>query len=195
MAEVDVGEEAATLARELEKNPALVQLALQESREVIRADSGVLICETNDGWICANAGIDASNVVGEDTVALLPLDSDASARRIRAELRAATGFLPAVVVADSFGRPWRIGQCDVAIGCAGLVVADDWRGRTDREGSELSATLIAVADQIAAAADLSRNKIAGAPVAIVRGLERLVTAQDGPGATALQRPAAEDLFR
>ena len=100
-----------------------------------------------------------------------------------------------VVVADSFGHPWRVGQCDVAIGCAGLVVTDDWRGQTDREGTELSATLIAVADQIAAAADLSRDKTAGAPVAIVRGLERFVTAQDGPGAAALQRPAAEDLFR
>ena len=195
LAEVEVSDEAVTLAQELEKDPAVVQLVLDESASVIRAEAGVLICETNGGWICANAGIDSSNVPGENAVTLLPLDSDASARRIRAELHGAIGVSPAVLIADSFGRPWRLGQCDIAIGCAGLEPADDWRGRTDREGSELSATLIAVADQIAAAADLSRDKTAGAPLAIVRGLDRLVTAEDGPGAAALQRPPGEDLFR
>ncbi len=125
----------------------------------------------------------------------MPQDSDASARRIRAELGAATGASPAVIIADSFGRPWRLGQCEVAIGCAGVGPADDWRGLADRDGSELSATLVALADQIAAAADLARDKAAGVPVAIVRGLGHRVTAEDGPGATALQRPAGEDLFR
>lgn len=195
LSEVEVDTEGAALAQGLNKDPALVQLALQESRRVIRAGHGVLICETNDGWICANAGIDSSNVPGENTVTLLPLDSDASARRIRAEMRSATGYSPAVVVADSFGRPWRVGQSEVAIGCAGLHPAEDWRGKTDREGNELTATLVAVADQIAAAADLSRDKAAGVPVAVIRGLGRLVVEQDGPGAAALQRPAAEDLFR
>ena len=195
LSEVEITEEAAALAVSLFKEPAIIELALQESKRVVRAEHGVLICETRDGWICANAGIDSSNVASEGTVTLLPIDSDASARRIRAELRAASGCLAAIVVADSFGRPWRHGQCDVAIGCAGLAPTDDWRGRRDRQGRELSATLVAIADQLAAAADLSRDKAAGMPASIVRGLDRLVIDQDGPGAAELQRPAAEDLFR
>ena len=155
----------------------------------------MLIAETHGGWICANAGIDASNVPGDGAVTLLPLDADASARRIRAEIHEAAGVSPAVLIADSFGRPWRIGQADVAIGCAGLVPLDDWRGRRDHEGRELSATIVAIADQVAAAADLVRDKDAGIPAAVVRGLDRYVSDADGPGAVALQRPAAEDLFR
>ena len=195
LGEVTPGERARELAAELDKDPALVELILAESRSIVRAERGVLIVETNSGWICANAGIDASNVAGDDAVALLPLDSDASARRIRRELRAAAGVAPAVVVSDSFGRPWRIGQTDAAIGCAGLVAIDDWRGRADREGRELAATAIAVADQLASAADLARDKTSGAPAVRVRGAARLVTEEDGPGATALRRPAEEDLFR
>ena len=145
--------------------------------------------------ICANAGIDSSNVGGGRRVALLPADPDASARRIRVELQTAAGVRPAVVIADSFGRPWRLGQAEVAIGCAGLEPLDDWRGRRDRDGRELEATAIAVADQIAAAADLVRSKDGGRPVVVVRGLDHLVRAEDGPGAAGLQRPAGEDLFR
>ncbi len=126
---------------------------------------------------------------------LLPEDADASARRIRGEIRAACGVAPAVVVADSFGRPWRVGQTDVAIGCAGLVVLDDWRGRRDAEGRELTATMVAVADEVAAAADLVRGKDAGVPAAVVRGLGRYVIEEDGPGATLLRRERSEDLFR
>ena len=111
------------LAAELGKDPRLVELILAESREVLRADHGVLIVETNGGLVCANAGIDSSNVPGEDRVALLPEDSDASARRIRAEISRPSGVRPAVVIADSFGRPWRLGQTEVAIGCAGLRAA------------------------------------------------------------------------
>jgi coenzyme F420-0:L-glutamate ligase / coenzyme F420-1:gamma-L-glutamate ligase len=195
LAEVEVGPEARELAARLEKDPALVELVLAESRRIVRAERGVLITETVGGWVCANAGIDASNVPGDDAVALLPLDPDASARRIRSEIEAAAGVRPAVVVADSFGRPWRLGQSDVAIGVAGLRALDDWRGRHDREGRELTATAIAVADQVAAAADLARDKASGQPVAIVRGLEQHVTVDDGPGAVVLQRPAGEDLFR
>jgi coenzyme F420-0:L-glutamate ligase/coenzyme F420-1:gamma-L-glutamate ligase len=154
-----------------------------------------LIVETRSGWICANAGIDSSNVPGDDTVTLLPADPDESARRIRAELCAATGASPAVVVADSFGRPWRLGQVEVAIGSAGLAALDDWRGRTDHEGRKLAATVVAVADQAAAAADLARAKDAGVPVCLVRGLGRFVSVEDGPGARAIQRPEADDLFR
>src|SRR5205085_12392854 len=129
--------------------PRMVQLVLDESRAVIRAEGGVLITETRGGWICANAGIDASNLPGEESVALLPEDADASARRIRAEVSEAAGASPAVVIADGFGRPWRLGQADVAIGCAGLAPVDDWRGRSDAAGRELSATVIAVADELA----------------------------------------------
>ncbi|MGH2993302.1 MAG: coenzyme F420-0:L-glutamate ligase [Solirubrobacterales bacterium] len=193
--DVDVSAEARELAARLGKDPALVQLVLDESRSVVRARSGVLITETHSGWICANAGIDASNVAVENAVTLLPLDADASARRIRSEIRAARGSSPAVVISDSFGRPWRLGQLDVAIGCAGVGPLDDWKGRRDRVGRELAATVVAVADEVAAAADLVKDKDAGVPAAIVRGLAELVTEDDGPGAAAIQRPAPEDLFR
>jgi coenzyme F420-0:L-glutamate ligase / coenzyme F420-1:gamma-L-glutamate ligase len=191
---VVASDRAKRLAAELGKDPALVQVVLDESREVIRAERGVLICESRHGLVCANAGVDTSNV-GEGNAALLPLDPDASARRIRAELRSAGGASPGVVVADSFGRAWRLGQAEVAIGCAGLRPLDDWRGRLDAAGSELSATTIAIADETAAAADLVRDKASGVPVAIVRGLAHLLTEDDGPGAAALRRPRGEDLFR
>jgi coenzyme F420-0:L-glutamate ligase/coenzyme F420-1:gamma-L-glutamate ligase len=189
------GGEARRLAAVLGKEPALVELILEQSREVLRAERGVLITETRHGFVCANAGIDSSNLPEPDTVCLLPEDPDASARRIRAEIREATGTSIATIVSDSFGRAWRLGQAEVAIGCAGISPLDDWRGRQDASGRELEATLIAVADEAAAAADLVRDKTSGVPVAIVRGLDRFVTANDGPGAAALRRPRDEDLFR
>lgn len=189
------GAEAHRLAALLDKEPALVELILSESREVLRAERGVLIVETHHGFVCANAGVDSSNLPEPGAVALLPENPDASARRIRGELREATGRTVATIVSDSFGRAWRIGQAEVAIGCAGIVPLDDWRGRADAEGRELEATLIAIADQAAAAADLVRDKANRVPVAIVRGLDRFVTAGDGPGAVALRRPPDEDLFR
>lgn len=191
---VEPGERARELAARLGKDPALVQLVLDETREVIRAERGVLICETRHGLICANAGVDTSNV-GAGKAALLPLDPDGSARRIRAELADAQPGPAAVVISDSFGRPWRLGQAEVAIGCAGLRPLDDWRGRADAGGRPLAATVIAVADQAAGAADLVRDKASGVPAAVVRGLGRHVTDEDGPGAAALLRPPAEDLFR
>lgn len=190
--------EARRLATELGKDPALVELILTESREVLRAERGILITETRQGFVCANAGIDSSNLPDADTACLLPIDPDASARSIRAELMTALAGEPlqiAVVIADSFGRPWRLGQVEVAIGCAGLTPLDDWRGRRDASGRELEATLIAIADEAAAAADLVRGKDSHVPVAIVRGLARFVTPEDGPGAQALRRPRADDLFR
>jgi len=215
LAEVEPSEEAAALANKLGKEAELVELALSESREVIRAEHGVLITETHHGFVCANAGIDASNLPDEGTVCLLPTDPDASARTIRKDLTTPSeGWgvgvagpspllsagphpraLPAVVITDSFGRAWRLGQAEVAIGCAGLAPIDDWRGRADSHGRELSATAIAIADEIAAAADLVRVKDSGIPAAIVRGLDRYVIAEDGPGAAALHRPRSEDLFR
>jgi coenzyme F420-0:L-glutamate ligase/coenzyme F420-1:gamma-L-glutamate ligase len=192
---IEPGEDARELAKRVHKDPRLVELILGETRSVLRAEHGVLVVETTGGWICANAGIDASNVPGDQRVTLLPEDPDESARRIRAELRAATGVGPGVVIADSFGRPWRLGQADVAIGCAGLTPLDDRRGQPDREGRPLAATVIAIADQAAGAADLARSKDAGAPACLLRGLGRFVTTSDGPGARALRRPRADDLFR
>ncbi|HKI67580.1 MAG TPA: coenzyme F420-0:L-glutamate ligase [Solirubrobacterales bacterium] len=189
------GGEARRLATVLGKDPALVELILEESREVLRAERGVLIVETHHGFVCANAGIDSSNLPEEGTVCLLPEDPDASARRIRAEIRAEAGVAPAVIVADSFGRAWRLGQAEAAIGCAGIAPLDDWRGRADASGRELEGTLIAIADEVAAAADLVRNKASRVPAVVIRGLARHITAEDGPGAVALNRPKGEDLFR
>jgi coenzyme F420-0:L-glutamate ligase / coenzyme F420-1:gamma-L-glutamate ligase len=193
--EVEPGERASDLGARLGKDPRLVELILSDSARVVRAERGVLIVETRQGWICANAGIDASNVPGAGAVALLPLDPDASARRVRAELAGVAGARPALVVADTFGRPWRLGQTDVAIGCAGLIALDDWRGRVDRNDRELTATTIAIADELAAAADLARDKAGGVPAVVVRGAERWVTSEDGPGAAVLRRAAEDDLFR
>jgi coenzyme F420-0:L-glutamate ligase/coenzyme F420-1:gamma-L-glutamate ligase len=182
---------ARDLAKKLGKEPELVELVLSESREVLREER-VLITETHHGFVCANAGIDSSNLPEDGTVCLLPEDPDRSARQIRAQI---AGPPIGVVIADSFGRAWRIGQAEVAIGCAGLQPLDDWRGRHDAGGRELSATVIAIADEVAAAADLVRQKDSGMPVAVVRGLGRYVGAEDGPGAAALRRPPEEDLFR
>ncbi|HYJ20675.1 MAG TPA: coenzyme F420-0:L-glutamate ligase [Solirubrobacterales bacterium] len=191
------GAEARKLAAVLGKEPNLVELILEESAEVLRAERGVLIVETRHGFVCANAGIDSSNLAEPDTVCLLPENPDASARNIRTEITMAmTGKSTiAVVISDSFGRAWRLGQAEIAIGCAGLAPLDDWRGRRDSSGRELEATLIAIADEAAGAADLVRDKTSGVPVAVVRGLSRYVSAADGPGAATLRRPRQEDLFR
>ncbi len=189
------GAEARRLAAVLGKEPALVQLILDESKEVLRAERNVLIVETHHGFVCANAGIDTSNLPEAGTVCLLPEDPDASARRIRHEVVGGEPPTIAVVIADSFGRAWRLGQAEVAIGCAGLTPLDDWRGREDAHGQKLEATMIAIADEAAAAADLVRSKDSRVPAVIVRGLSRFVTSEDGPGAAALRRPPQEDLFR
>jgi coenzyme F420-0:L-glutamate ligase/coenzyme F420-1:gamma-L-glutamate ligase len=194
LAEVSPGERALALAAEHDKDARHVQVVLDESAEVLRAQRGVLICRTHQGFVCANAGVDASNAPEHDSVVLLPRDADASARGLRARLEALTGARPAVLVTDSFGRAWRHGQCDVTVGCAGLEPLEDWRGGPDRAGRQLRATWIAIADEVAAAADLVRGKDSGEPAVVVRGLERHVGDADGPGAAALVRPRAEDLF-
>jgi coenzyme F420-0:L-glutamate ligase/coenzyme F420-1:gamma-L-glutamate ligase len=195
LAEIEPGERARALAGELDKDPRHVQAVLDESSQVLRAARGTLVCVTRHGFVCANAGVDASNVSETDAILLLPLDPDASARALRARLLELTGLSPAIVISDSFGRAWRQGQSEVAIGCAGLAPLEDWRGRLDATGRRLRATWIAIADQAAAAADLSRRKDSGEPVIVVRGLGRHVTRADGPGAAALLRPAEQDLFR
>jgi len=190
LAGVEPSGRARELAAEAGKDPRHVQVVLDESAELIRAGRGVLIARTRHGFVCANAGVDASNSPAPDTLVLLPRDPDASARA----LRAAIPGRPAVVIADSFGRAWRNGQVEVAIGVAGLRPLEDWRGRRDSAGRQLRATWIAVADQAAAAADLVRAKDSREPAVVVRGLERHVTRDDGPGAAALLRPTSEDLF-
>ncbi|MEV5831859.1 coenzyme F420-0:L-glutamate ligase [Spirillospora sp. NPDC052242] len=152
------------------------------------------IVETRQGLVLAAAGVDASNTA-PGTVLLLPEDPDASARAIRAGVRAHTGKDVAVIVSDTLGRPWRNGLTDAAIGVAGLTPLDDLRGRDDAHGNRLEATVTAVADEIAAAAELVKGKLSGVPIAVVRGLGALVTPDDGPGARALVRPPAEDMFR
>jgi coenzyme F420-0:L-glutamate ligase/coenzyme F420-1:gamma-L-glutamate ligase len=193
--DVEASDRAVTLAEALGKDdPRTVEVVLRETAEVVRAEHGVLISRTHHGFVCANAGVDASNA-GADQLILLPVDPDASARALRAALGRAGAGSPAVVIADSFGRAWRHGQCDVAVGIAGLAPLEDWRGKTDAHGRELRATWIAIADQAAAGADLARaGKDAGEPAVVVTGLERHVTEADGPGVAALLRGPDEDLF-
>lgn len=193
--EIEPGERARALAHEHGKDARLVQAVLDESAELLRAVDGTLICVTHHGFVCANAGVDQSNAAEEGELVLLPEDPDGSAARLRAGMAELVGVRPAVVIADSFGRAWRLGQADVAIGVAGLVPLDQWIGRPDAFGRELRVTSIAVADCVAAAADLARAKDSMEPVVLVRGLERHVTPEDGPGAAALRRPPEQDLFR
>ncbi|MEA2332035.1 MAG: coenzyme F420-0:L-glutamate ligase / coenzyme F420:gamma-L-glutamate ligase [Thermoleophilaceae bacterium] len=195
LARVEPGERARSLAAEHGKDPRLVQVVLDESAELVRTHDGVFICETHHGFVCANAGVDQSNATNPGELILLPEDPDGSARRLRSGLASARGVRPAIVIADSFGRAWRMGQTDVAIGVAGLVPLDEWSGRPDAYGRELRVSSIAIADAAAAAADLARGKDSRQPAVLVRGLARYVTADDGPGAAALRRPREQDLFR
>jgi coenzyme F420-0:L-glutamate ligase / coenzyme F420-1:gamma-L-glutamate ligase len=195
LGDVEPGERARELASRTGKDPRLVQLILDESTEVLRVGPEVLIVRTRHGLVCANAGIDQSNVADNDVACLLPQDPDASARTLRRGVGDRLGISPAVVVSDSFGRAWRLGQVDVAIGCAGLTPLHDRRGERDAQGRRLTATIDAVADAATAAASLVRHKDGGEAVVVVHGLERYVTADDGPGAAAILRPQEEDLFR
>jgi coenzyme F420-0:L-glutamate ligase / coenzyme F420-1:gamma-L-glutamate ligase len=195
LADVEPGERARALAAEHGKDPRAVEVILRESTEIVRSRPGLLICRTHHGYVCANAGVDASNAPSDGELVLLPEDPDASARALRRGLRALSGVAPAIVISDSFGRAWRVGQTDVAIGIAGLAPVEDWRGRHDGAGRKLDATIIAIADQAAGAADLARGKDSNEPAVLVRGLERHVRDADGPGAAALIRARREDLFR
>lgn len=187
---------ARKLALEVGKDPRLIELILRESRRVVRAAPGVLIVEHRLGFVMANAGIDQSNVShekGDDRALLLPADPDASASRLRERLGTLTGIRPGVLINDSFGRPWRIGTTGVAIGCAGLPVLVDKRGSCDLTGRVLQATIIAWADEIAAAASLVMGQAdEGTPIVLMRGLASPAPLQP---AAALVRPATEDLFR
>jgi coenzyme F420-0:L-glutamate ligase/coenzyme F420-1:gamma-L-glutamate ligase len=155
-----------------DKDPRQVELVLRESAAIVRmAAGGLIISRTHHGLVCANAGVDVSNVGGGDVASLLPTDPDASARRIREGVRSRTGFSPAIVISDSFGRPWRNGIVNVAVGSAGIEGLVDLRGTPDAAGREMKATVIAVGDELASAADLAGGKVAQRPVVVVRGYE------------------------
>ncbi len=198
LATVEPEPRARELARAQAKDPRVVQVALDQSEEVLRAERGILISRTHHGFICANAGVDSSNAPGSGQVVLLPVDPDGSARALRRRIAELAGLAreeaPAVLISDSFGRAWRHGQTDVAIGLAGMAALDDWRGRTDANGLRLQATWLAIADAAAGAADLARAKDSAEPVIVIEGLERFIGPEDGPGALALLRPPAEDMF-
>jgi len=162
--------EAVAFASQWDRDPRQVEVVLRESAEVLRMERGLIISRTRHGFVCANAGVDASNVGGADLVTLLPEDPDASASAIREALRTRLGIDIAIVVSDSFGRPWRWGIVDVALGVAGFAPLVDLRGTPDADGREMHATVVAVADQIASAAELSAGKTSRRPVVLVRGL-------------------------
>lgn len=182
-------EQAAAL---LDKDPRLVEVVLRETRRVVKMDPRALITETRQGLVCANAGVDESNVAGDTTVALLPVDADASALRLRRALRELTGVDLAVIISDTFGRPWREGFVNVAIGVAGMEPLKDYRGVADTGGHVLKATMLAVADELAAAAELVMGKLDGVPVAVIQGYH--YTPGEGKAAQ-LVRPPERDLFR
>lgn len=188
---VEPSEAALELSAQLGKDARVVEVILKESRRIIKTGRGALIVETHHGFICANAGVDLSNV-GLGQVALLPADPDRSAADMREEIRKLHGVAPGILVSDSFGRPWRLGTTEVAVGLAGFRSLKDYRGQRDKHGYELKASVTAVADEIASAAELVMGKTDGVPVALVRGLPM----EPGAGtARELIRPEAEDLFR
>ena len=199
-ADIEPGGEATRLATITDKDPHVVQAVLDESNEVIRAKQGLLITEQRQGWICANAGIDRSNVAhgnayDDQTLLLLPVDADASAARIRTRLAELTGIAPGVIINDSHGRPWRVGTVGVTIGCAGLPPIWDQRGLHDLFGYELVASEECIVDELAAAASLLMGQGAeGRPVVIIRGYSLPVDVPHSP-ARALQRPKKMDAFR
>jgi coenzyme F420-0:L-glutamate ligase/coenzyme F420-1:gamma-L-glutamate ligase len=174
-----------------EEDPRRIEAILRETVEIVRLRPPLLIVETRHGFICASAGVDASNAPEPGTLVLLPLDPDASAARMRDRVRELTGAHVGVIVSDSFGRPWRQGTTDVALGAAGIRVMEDLRGTRDRIGYELRSTQIAIADELASAAQLVMGKADGIPVAVVRGLD---VAGEGT-ANELVMPADRDLFR
>lgn len=189
--EIEPSFTALAMARELGRDPRLVELILRNSKRVVRMDKGVLIVETPQGWICANGGVDQSNV-DLDTASLLPEDPDRSAQTLRDRIRQLSGLDVTVVVSDTFGRPWREGLTNVAIGVAGLQPIKSYLGERDPAGHVLQATLLAVADELAGAAELVMGKLSRIPVAIVRGLNLERAEADSK---PLRRDPARDLFR
>ena len=190
--DVEPGAFARQIAERWEKDARVVEVVLRESARIVRMDHGVMICETRHGLVCANAGVDSSNVERLGTVALLPEDPDASAEGLRKAIAGASGASVAVIVTDTFGRPWREGHVNFAIGVAGMLAVEDYTGRFDPAGLELKVTQMAVADELAAAAELTQGKLDRTPVSVVRGYR----VPEGCGsARDLIRDAERDLFR
>ena len=183
---------ALKISKRRKKDPRMVEVILREAKRIVRMERGVIIAETRHGFVCANAGVDKSNVKGEDTVSLLPMDPDKSARRIRDEIKRRLSIDVAVVISDTFGRPWREGQTNIAIGVAGLEPMLDYRGKKDSYDYTLKVTAIAMADELASAAELVMGKVGMVPVAIVRGYQ--YTEKEG-SIKSLIRPRSRDLFR
>jgi len=179
-------------SKQYDRDPRLIEIALQQARRVSRMDRGVLIVETHQGFYCINAGVDASNIPGDGVVALLPEDADVSARKIRDQIRNAIGHQVAVIITDSWGRPWREGLTNVAIGIAGISAVKDYRGTADSYGRELHASAIAIVDEIASAAELVMGKVDMVPVAVVRGYS--YTPSDGSIQDLIRDPE-RDMFR
>ena len=188
---------AIQLSQEHGRDPRHTEVILRESKRIVRMDRGHIISETRHGFTCANAGVDASNVPEEGTLALLPLDPDASAERIRKGIEERSGKDVAVIISDTFGRPWREGAVNVAIGVAGMDPLQDYRGTKDAYGQLMRTTVIAVADELAATAELVTGKVGGVPVALIKGYayQPLNATGSQSGASALIRPAERDLFR
>jgi coenzyme F420-0:L-glutamate ligase / coenzyme F420-1:gamma-L-glutamate ligase len=184
---------AQTIAEQGSKDPRHVEVVLRETKRIVRMDRGIIISETNHGFICANAGVDESNVNGENLLTLLPVDPDQSAQQLRAQLQAlAGGHDIAIIISDTWGRPWRNGQVNMAIGVAGMEPLIDYRGQRDRYGYEMQASIIAIADELAAAAELVMGKTEHIPIALIRGYNY----PSGTGTTrTLMRESATDMFR
>lgn len=192
LADVTPSPLAEQFARQWDKDARQVEVVLQASRRIVKMDRGVIIAETHHGFICANAGVDRSNMEGDDVVAVLPPDPDASARAIRDHLREQMGVDVAVIISDTFGRPWREGLVNVAIGLAGMQANVDYTGQYDAQGYELKVTALSVADELAAAAELVMNKLDNVPVAVIRGYD--YPRGDGD-LNQLIRDPERDLFR
>ncbi len=193
LAEVEPRPEAADWARAWGKDPRQVEVVLRESAEVVRMERGIIISRTHHGFVCANAGVDASNVGDEGVVTLLPDDPDRSAAGLRQAILEELGVDVAVVVSDSFGRPWRLGITDVAVGVSGFRPLDDMRGQADTEGREMSATVVAVADELASVAELASGKTSRQPVVLIRGAR--LPPGTGSVAPDVIMPTEQDLFR
>lgn len=197
LSEIEPSNFAYAFAERWGKDPRQVEVVLRECNRIVRMDRGIIIAETAHGFICANAGVDASNVEAE-TVCLLPVDPDASAARLRREIGESFGMpeddAPGVIISDSFGRPWRAGQVNVAIGVAGLSPLIDYRGQRDAAGYELHVTVLAIADELASAAELLTHKLAARPVVVVRGYSPAMVGEHGTARDLVMGPE-RDLFR
>ena len=190
--DLEISPFAAHLSKLTGNSPAYCELVLRESAGILRTAKGVVICKTHHGFVLANAGVDASNAGGRGNLIALPKDPDASARKIRAEIFEKTGKQLAVIISDTFGRAWRVGQTDLAIGVSGISPIQDWRGKQDADGRPLSKTCIAIADELACAADLVCGKAARIPAAIIRGAEYT---PDDTGISALLMDESKNLFK